>query len=159
MKEDRICDSCGFHNSLGSLFCENEKCGEDISHLPPTRLDEQEATEHVKPTNQMKTMRMTGISLVNTASGYEIPIPVEGGVLGRSGTIQPEHFQNSLFVSNEHAKIQLSKSGYVIVDLDSTNGTKINGTKIVSGIEHPIHEGTRITLANLEYVVEVPGKF
>lgn len=173
MKEVRICDSCGFHNGLGSLFCENEACSEDISHIPPTILREKEVDSEIAEYQEKiqtqdtlgnsrqeqelyanKTIRMTGISLVNTASGFEIPIPLEGGVLGRSGTIQPDHFQNSRFVSNEHAKILLKSNGYVIVDLESTNGTKVNGTKIVSGKEYPIPTGTRVMVANLEYLVK-----
>lgn len=160
MNEFRICENCGHYNSLSSLFCENEECGEDISHIPPTRVENQEnriGQKTIVEENQSvspKTIRMTGIRLVNTATGYEINIPLEGGVLGRSGTIQPEHFQNSPYVSNQHAKIQLTANGYVIIDLNSTNGTKINGNKITSGIEHPIPVGTRITLANLEYMVQ-----
>lgn len=164
MKEGRICDNCGHHNTLGSLFCENTDCGEDISHLPPTKLEETDTASDrnsgevqtassPSECQKAKTIRMTGIRLVNTASGFEIPIPLEGGILGRSGTIQPEHFQNSQFVSNEHARIQLSPNGYVVVDLGSTNGTKINGMKIVSGKENPIPVGARISVANLDYVV------
>jgi len=170
MKEGRICDSCGYHNTLGSLFCENPACGEDISHLPPTNLEEAEvdqgpadqeqaeesekAGEAPAPQSQGQTIRMTGIRLVNTASGFEVQVPLEGGTIGRSGTIQPEHFQNSQFVSNEHARIQLGANGYLIVDLGSTNGTKVNGVKIASAQEYPIPPGTRITVANLDYEVQ-----
>ena len=143
------------------------------SHLPPAKLEETEANPEPaeKPEETQaedieqpaspqaerpmtKTIRMGGIRLVNTASGFEISIPLEGGILGRAGTIQPDHFQNSQYVSNEHVRIQLSSGGYVIVDLESTNGTKVNGTKILSGKEYPIPTGTRITLANLEYQVQ-----
>ena len=166
MIEVRVCDSCGHRNSLNSTFCENGECGEDILFIAPTRIEdnplpvsnsEEEVTQNTMdqaPSQSPKTMRMTGMRLINTASGYEITIPFEGGVLGRSGTIQSEHFLNSLFVSNHHARIQLTDNGYVLVDLNSTNGTKINGAKIKSGIEHPISVGTRITLANLEYIIQ-----
>ncbi|SOC15815.1 FHA domain-containing protein [Ureibacillus xyleni] len=162
MREVRICDSCGQHNNLGSLFCENADCGDDISYLPPTILGGNRTNDQMEEgqfesqpvRTATKTIRMTGIRLVNTASGYEISIPLEGGIIGRSGTIQPDHFQNSQFVSNEHARIQLTATGYTIEDLDSTNGTKINGMKIPSGQQYPIPTGTRITVANLEYLVD-----
>ncbi|GLH65073.1 FHA domain-containing protein [Parageobacillus sp. G301] len=166
MKEVRICDVCGYHNSLSSLFCENDDCGEDISHIPPSILQDKtvlsdRTVEHESevqerlPNEQMKTVRMTGIRLVHTASGYEIPIPVEGGIIGRLGTIHPEHFQNNQFVSKEHAKIELRADGYVLIDLHSTNGTKINGIRIISGEAYPLKDKDRIVFANMEYLVEM----
>ena len=85
---------------------------EDISHIPPTvlrekeeeieisenqeemqTLDQVQSSTNKQKTQTSKTIRMTGICLVNTASGFEIPIPLEGGILGRSGTINRTIFK------------------------------------------------------------------
>ena len=101
----------------------------------------------------VRTVRMTGIQLVNTASGYQLSIPLAGGVIGRSGNIQMEHFQQNLFVSNEHARFTVTGTGYTLTDLNSTNGTKVNGQQILAGQEIPVKAGDHIIFANLEYVV------
>ncbi|WNS77419.1 FHA domain-containing protein [Bacillus sp. DTU_2020_1000418_1_SI_GHA_SEK_038] len=167
MEEVRICKVCGHLNSLDTTFCRGDGCGEDISYLPITNLAELEAggiensTSVEKPgadnfmDMQPKTVRMTGIQFVNTASGYEISIPATGGIIGRSGTIQPEHFQSNLYVSNEHARIQLNADGnYAIVDLGSTNGTKLNGQSLLSNSLYSIKRNDYIIFANLEYMVK-----
>ena len=163
MKQVRICEFCGHHNSLGTTFCENPDCGEDVSYLPITNLEEQEAeaaevesaSTHVEiPEGEpARTVRMTGIQLVNTTSGYQLSIPIEGGVIGRSGNIHIEHFQHNLFVSNQHARFSITGTGYTLADLNSTNGTKVNGQQLLAGQEIPIKVGDHIIFANLEYEV------
>lgn len=44
--------------------------------------------------------------------------------------------------------------GYTIEDLNSTNGTFLNGEKLKEHEVQAIKEGDRISLANLEFVVE-----
>lgn len=163
MKQVRICEFCGHHNSLGTTFCENPECGEDVSYLPITNLEEKEeekkeepittVTEEKEP-EPMKTVRMTGIRLVNSASGYELDIPVDGGIIGRSGTIHPEHFQGNLYISNKHAEISLAATGYTIKDLNSTNGTKVNNQRLTPDVEVPIKDGDQIVFANQQYIVK-----
>lgn len=163
MEEVRVCPICHFHNPLDSLFCRDENCGEDISFVPPTSIEQlsekNEVEEKVRKEKDIqleapKTVRMTDIKLRNTLSGYELVIPFNGGVIGRSGTIQPEHFQSNHFVSNIHAKISLGDNGYVLIDENSTNGTKINGDKLVPGVEHRLNAGDRVIFANMEFIVE-----
>ncbi len=48
-------------------------------------------------------------------------------------------------VSRRHAEIRPSGDGFVVVDLGSTNGTKINGTRIV---EHHLSDGDEVRFGN-----------
>jgi hypothetical protein len=130
--------------------------------LPITNLEEQEAeavVEESATTHQeipegepVRTVRMTGIQLVNTTSGYQLAIPIEGGVIGRSGNIHTEHFQHNLFVSNQHAQFKMTGTRYTLTDLNSINGTKVNGQQLLAGQEIPIKARDHIIFANLEYM-------
>jgi hypothetical protein len=48
-------------------------------------------------------------------------------------------------VSRRHAEIRPSGDGFVVADLGSTNGTKINGTRIV---EHHLNDGDEVRFGN-----------
>jgi pSer/pThr/pTyr-binding forkhead associated (FHA) protein len=61
-------------------------------------------------------------------SGMEYEVR-DGLVLGRR-LEAPIHL-NDTKASREHAKIVMEGGGYVLVDLDSTNGTFVNGNKVL----------------------------
>jgi len=48
-------------------------------------------------------------------------------------------------VSRAHAEVRPQGTGFVVVDLGSTNGSKVNGSKIS---EHPLIDGDEIVLGN-----------
>lgn len=54
-------------------------------------------------------------------------------------------------VSRTHAKIMAKGKGYEIEDIDSTNGTFVNGKPIPSGVATRIEHGYRLTFANEEF--------
>jgi len=49
-------------------------------------------------------------------------------------------------VSEQHAIVRLEADGYVIVDGESTNGTRVNGDKLVPGRKKKLRDGDRIDL-------------
>jgi pSer/pThr/pTyr-binding forkhead associated (FHA) protein len=53
-------------------------------------------------------------------------------------------------VSRLHASIKIINESVVIMDLGSSNGTRINGQKIVPHIEYPINHGDVIALGRLK---------
>lgn len=55
-------------------------------------------------------------------------------------------------VGKIHAEIISREGEYYLVDLNSKNGTYINGTRIPSNKEQVIHNNDRITIANAEYI-------
>ena len=59
-------------------------------------------------------------------------------------------------VSRRHASIQRTKSGTVIVDLNSRAGTFVNGNRIFPGEPCSISQGDRVSFGNLgaDYVFE-----
>ncbi|MBK5224891.1 MAG: FHA domain-containing protein [Acidimicrobiia bacterium] len=48
-------------------------------------------------------------------------------------------------VSRNHAEIRPQGDGYVVTDLGSTNGTRVNGVKIT---EHELHDGDEVVFGN-----------
>ena len=58
-------------------------------------------------------------------------------------------------ISHTHADIIRKTDGiYYICDLNSKNHTYLNGERLVSGREYPLHKGDKIRLANEEFIFE-----
>ena len=58
-----------------------------------------------------------------------------------------------LGVSRRHAAIQPTEDGYAIVDLNSTNGTWVNGNPLSPGIEYTLESGDNLQLGELTMYV------
>lgn len=89
------------------------------------------------------------LALINIDSG-EIFTIKHSALLG-----QANHCDISLFgekyVSKEHAKIMKDGDGLMIEDLNSTNGTKLNGMKIRSSVAK---ENDIVSFANVKFKVQ-----
>lgn len=55
-------------------------------------------------------------------------------------------------VSRKHAEILLEKGRYYLVDLNSTNGTYLDGRRIEFGVKEELQSGVTIRFANEEFV-------
>jgi pSer/pThr/pTyr-binding forkhead associated (FHA) protein len=53
--------------------------------------------------------------------------------------------------SRRHAQVRPAGSGFLLVDLDSTNGTKVNGIPVR---EHPLSDGDLISVGATEFRFE-----
>jgi pSer/pThr/pTyr-binding forkhead associated (FHA) protein len=51
-----------------------------------------------------------------------------------------------LTVSDTHATVRFEADAYAILDNDSTNGTQVNGVRVVSGRAKRLHDGDRIDI-------------
>lgn len=61
--------------------------------------------------------------------------------------IHPEINLNDACVSHRHAKIQRQPDGtFALLDVGSTNGTRLNGVEIQPAVRTPLHDGDQITL-------------
>ena len=57
-------------------------------------------------------------------------------------------------ISRVHAKIIKKNNTFFIEDMDSTNKTFINGKKLEPGRKEKISKGDKITLADMDFIVE-----
>lgn len=96
---------------------------------------------------------MQKLRLKNLKDGTIINIPPLGGILGRSGDITPSYFINNHYISRNHAKISYMRGSYLIEDLGSKNGTKVNGLSLDKNRSVHIRGGDTIKLANIEFEV------
>jgi pSer/pThr/pTyr-binding forkhead associated (FHA) protein len=52
-----------------------------------------------------------------------------------------------------HAKLMKKEDGLYLLDLNSTNGTFLNGESLISGEDVKIEEGDIVAFAKCEYMV------
>lgn len=81
-----------------------------------------------------------------------IPLDLPFMTIGRS--MDNDIIIESEGVSRHHAQIKLRQGQYVLRDLESANGTFVNGQRIQD--ECVLQDGDRIRLANVELIFEIP---
>ncbi len=158
-----ICPSCKLRNKPGAIlciFCGAPLKGTQQDTRATDRLDDEDyiPDRSGKYTASLVPASGLGIYLENTA-----PVTVIGDeetILGRraSGT---GGFLVDLFpfgaiqmgVSRRHAVIHREEDGYYITDLNSTNGTRINGKRLLSGTPCRLSSGDVIRLGRLNLLV------
>jgi len=59
-------------------------------------------------------------------------------------------------VSRQHATMKILHNQIVVIDLNSSNGTRVNGQKIIPHVEYPVREGDIVALGKLRLQVIIP---
>ncbi|MEG2353137.1 MAG: FHA domain-containing protein [Clostridium sp.] len=100
---------------------------------------------------------MQKLFLVNLKDNNRIEIPASGGIIGRTGDICPSYFMDNVYVSRKHARIEYSYGGYVICDLGSKNGTRVNGLTLDVGLNFPIRGGDLLEICDEKFEISYVG--
>lgn len=58
-----------------------------------------------------------------------------------------------IYISHQHLTIASEGGRYTVTDLDSLNGTRVNGVEIRGQGKKPLEDGDRITIAGVATVV------
>ena len=118
-------------------------------------------------------IRSMSASKANTAGSYpylkllnqreSLSFKVEEAyTLDRSISIGREASNNvvigDLFLSKRHAFFQVKDGQVFIEDLNSRNGTYLNGTRINQNEKIVLADGDKIKLGNVEFLFKVPEK-
>jgi hypothetical protein len=78
------------------------------------------------------------------------PLDLAENLIGRRSDrkdIHPEINVNDSGVSHRHAKLTREQDGsFSLLDLGSTNGTRLNGADIEAGVSAPLKDGDQITM-------------
>ena len=92
---------------------------------------------------------------VTTPDGQsnEYAVGSTGLRIGRSRTAGNDLVIADPMVSKRHAEMRVSDSKLVMVDLQSTNGTRLSGAPVPPGIAWPISEGDVFLLGNTQLMV------
>jgi len=158
-----ICPSCKLRNKPGAILC--IFCGAPLKGVPQDtratdRLEEEDQIPNPsgKYTDSLVPESGLGVYLENT-----VPVTVIGNeevILGRraSGTgglvIDLVPFDAiQLGVSRRHAAIHREEDSYYITDLNSTNGTRINGRRLLPNTPCRLSSGDVVRLGRLNLLV------
>jgi hypothetical protein len=157
-----ICQNCKSEEPDGAIFCSD--CGTQLlqSNSIQTQkflTDTNELRDKMKYANEMPKQAGAWISLHLLDSGHILAFSDRDEfTLGRVSENQPiepdvdlapyKAFDNG--VSRLHAVIRHNEGNVVLVDLGSSNGTYINGIRIMPNVEHPLRHGDIAALGKLK---------
>ncbi len=162
MESDKVlvCPICQFKNKSTVLEC--ARCG--ISLTPgTTTVDVSDVSQEIEvATKHMTTVHRHGLlnkGIVLYVAGEIRPLIIRGKseiILGRKSgesdttTVDMTQFRGHLLgVSRRHARIKLSDDGYLLEDLNSTNGTWLNERRVVGSSSYVVTNGDQIRLGQL----------
>lgn len=86
---------------------------------------------------------------MDVETGTREPLLSTTVTLGRSTDLAVRIAPNNKHVSRNHARIRQTPDGAVIADLNSTNGTWVNGAQVIPGSERVLNHDDRITLGKM----------
>lgn len=165
-----LCPNCQNHEVAGALFC--SKCGaqlvqsENLSTQSIQRDEKGSAPLIKTPTVHTAPMSSSpGDSLITlylVSSGKVLPLAGRNEfTLGRITEGQPilpdvdltPYEAYAQGVSRLHAALKIVNQRVIIVDMGSSNGTRVNGQKIVPKVDYTLNHGDMITLGKLKIQV------
>jgi hypothetical protein len=162
-----ICPNCQHKEMSGALYC--TKCGAqliDMSvathkiHTAEARQVAQHDTNRTIPPPPAHLQSWISLNMIE--SGQILPLADRTEfTLGRSAEGQPivpdvdlsSHNAYANGVSRLHAVLKLIKEQIVIMDLGSSNGTYLNGSRLSPYVETPVAHGDVVYLGKLKIQV------
>jgi hypothetical protein len=113
------------------------------------------------PEFELAVPAATGPYLEIVDSGAHIPLVEQSvtlmGRVDEVSSIYPDvdltpHGGEEGGVSRRHAELHNERGAWFVVDLDSTNGTFINGAELQPKVRVPLNDGDRLSLGELQIV-------
>jgi hypothetical protein len=158
------CPSCKHQQFVGTLYC--DECGTRLVHVSPApgtgRVETQDPADDLKgpayPEGpELRTGALLGLRVVATdavlsllgRTNYTLGIAIEGQAVIPDIDLGPFNAYEQ-GVSRIHAEVQLKPEGLFIIDLDSANGTVVNGNRIEAVKAFQIRHGDLIQLGGLD---------
>ena len=108
--------------------------------------------ETVQPAKVMagRKLKLTVVTGVEKGREYQLEL-MERATLGRAGSCDLS-LDNDVEVSTQHALLQISQDKVSVLDLNSTNGTLVNGVPIHNA--YPLRSGDLLMLGRTELRIE-----
>lgn len=140
---------------------------EDEDELMEGLTDKEDIKEKIKKETEEindyeeSTMLLTSTGIINKITLKEISeqgsMEIEPKsypcILGKSQQ-SSDYIVDSPVVSRVHLRISEEMSNYYVEDLNSTNGTYVNGKKLEPHKPEEINVGDQITIADVDFIVE-----
>jgi len=147
-----FCPACKLGIDANSVVCRH--CGTKLDLTPPNRND------NLKDLTAKLPNPLAGLAVY--PAGTTTPIAVTEDkefILGRETPGASEKIVDltkldgfAMGVSRRHAMIRASDKGYSLIDLNSSNGTWLNGQILVPTITYDLPSGSNIQLGYLKLV-------
>lgn len=154
----QICPHCGWENFEGIIYC--DRCGVALVNLPlATRVLSGSQGEQIRG-----DVLGPDSVLILQVEQHDSPIMVQirqDLILGRvtqtgdlTTYINLTPFgADEAGVSRRHARLLRDGNAVYLMDLNSTNGTRVNGEALAAGVEKRLHDGDELLLGRLKVYV------
>lgn len=163
-----ICPSCGTGNIPGTLFC--MQCGTYLPSGGPLRtepLPDQNSGKSARPDREgdaeEEARRAMSIEVEVLHTGRKLLLSADREILvGRLDAahgVFPELDMTTdggleQGVSRRHARIYTRDGTCFVEDLDSTNGTYLNGERVTPYLPYAFRDGDALTFGTLELRIQ-----
>ncbi len=97
------------------------------------------------------TVLANGGTLTRVKNGDKLDIKVQEILVGRDSNSCSFWISGNSNIGRKHAKFLVKNGTTYVVDMNSTNGTFVNGTKLQPNVEVAIKDGDKITLADEDF--------
>ena len=112
-------------------------------------VSDESATGFLEDNQYLEDLRV----LIHNRTNTRLPIDERGIIIGRS-SVQSDYVVDNRMVSRKHARIYKVGSKCMVTDLDSANGTFIDGLRVSGGMSREILPGSKVLLANEEFILQ-----
>ncbi len=156
----QLCPHCGNENQEGMIYC--ERCGVALVAMPLAthQLSTDEAERVSASALGTEGVLILQVGAEATSTMFRIKMKKEV-VLGRvtdfsEGTTYinlTPHGADASGVSRRHARLMRDNNAVYLMDLNSTNGTRLNGEPLAASAERRVQDGDEIMLGRLKVYV------
>lgn len=159
-----FCEGCHEEHEIDGLdFYVQEKIDSSVptgaAHKSKNIVELTEETQNAIDLKVLKSgMEGEHLDLIcDTLNGLIMPIPKEGGIIGREGTIMPDKFAGFRTISRRHLRIYKEEHGkWMIEHLSQINDTEYDGIKMQHEKQLVLSDGKKIILSKfLQFTVHI----
>jgi hypothetical protein len=157
------CPNCKHEEADGAIFC--SECGTQLvksENITTQKIDAHSDNLVTGPMQEIPDYSNAWISLHILDSGQILPVAERNEfTIGRISDNQPimpdidlsafKAYDNG--VSRLHAVIRRNSGNVIIMDLGSSNGTYVNGIRMLPNVEQSLHHGDVVALGKLKMQV------
>ncbi len=162
------CPTCKHREFVGTLFC--SECGTRLvtaTQVPTMGISRDKLSEEAKATRpamshapDLTTGALLGLKIISSGELLSL-VGRDNYTLGRSisgQAVVPDvdldrYEAYDAGISRMHAELRIAEDGVYVVDLDSSNGTIVNGKRIAAQEPEPINHGDILQLGRLRLQV------
>jgi pSer/pThr/pTyr-binding forkhead associated (FHA) protein len=142
------CQQCGEENAEGYVLC--VKCGHPSPLTNPQSQPTQDVTFSIKFRIEGEELPLTLVPAQRAMMGRQAPFMLQVPDVDLTDFSAAEHG-----ISRVHAVVDCTRTGLQITDLDSRNGTFVNGEKVHPFNAHILRHGDTVRLGSLSLEVNI----